>query len=255
MKPVTGTTLVAPRTGAIEIPDETAMLVNITESPFYAERTYGTYQIKGCRPGEAYVTLPVHACRGVIDMGDRGLGNKDPFKNTNQFIIHAEDIGVDLVRQWNTDIWGIGSTSFGEIAEETVRGFAGVFVADSLEPTAEELEQAMDLLARCDAALTEQAHMEWDQFHEPKTIHMGWKRAARRLGVDASWLYTVKDARSLPDCPHCGAKLLTKTATVCSVCSRDVVPAQAAPSPAPKGRGTKKRHSTPSAPQNANQAA
>jgi hypothetical protein len=242
MKPVSGVTIAAPITSALPVPDETAMLVNISESSFATERTYGTYSIRGCKASEPYVTHAIHARRGVIDMGDRPPGGRDPFKNTNQFIIHAEEIGVDLVRGWNTDIWGIGSTPFGEVAQEVVRGFAGVFVADGLEPTAEELEQATNLLSLCDKALAEQAHMEWDQFHEPKTIHMGWKRAARRLGVDAPWLYTIVDARSLPDCPHCGAKLLTKTATVCSVCTRDVVPPEGVVTASPSRKRGVTRH-------------
>jgi hypothetical protein len=221
---------VAPITGAIPIPEETAFLINITESPFWAERTYGAFRIEGCKRGEGYVKLGVHAYRGVIDMGDRGLGNRDPFKNTNQFIVHAEDAALDLVRQWNTDIWGIGSSVTGEVAEESVRGFAGVFVADGVEPTPDELEQARQLLAQCDSVLVERADSEWDQFHSPMTIHAGWKRAARRLGVDASWLYTIANKVALPNCPHCGAKLLMATATVCSVCLRDVVtPSSPAP--------------------------
>jgi hypothetical protein len=222
MKPVSGVRISTPRTGAIPIPDESALIVNISESAYYAERTFGSYRIEARKPGERFSTLIVHAVRNVVDQGDRGLGSKDPYKNTQQFITSAIDVGVDLVRGWNTDIWGIGSTPTGEVAGESVRGFAGTFVADDLVPTEEELELATQLLAASDAQLTERAHAEWDQFHSPQTIHMGWKRAANRLGVDAPWLYTIIDKRALPDCPHCGSKLLTRTATVCSVCHRDV---------------------------------
>jgi hypothetical protein len=224
-------TPVSPIQGAIPIPDETAVLVNISETEYYAERTFGNYWIAGCKPGQEFVTMDVHARRLVIDMGDRPPGKKNPYKNTQQEIAHAVDIGMDLVRQWNTDIWGIGSTPTGEVAGEEVRGFAGVFVADGVRPTEDELTLAKELLAKCDEQLTQRADAEWDQFHSPMTIHMGWKRAARRLGVDAAWLYTVANKTKLPDCPHCGSKLLTATATVCSVCHRDVHPLIAAPEP------------------------
>lgn len=244
MKPVGGVTLVAPITQAIEIPDETALLVNISESAFYGERTHGTYRIEGCKPGESYSTLVVTARRGVIDMGERPAGVRDSFKNTQQFIIHAEDIGVDLVRGWNTDLWGIGSTTTGQIAGEAVRGFAGVFVADGVVPTEQELEQARELLAASDAALAERAHAEWDQFHSPQTIHASWKRAARRLGVDAEWLYSIRNSAALPDCPHCGSKLKTMTAKVCATCHRDVVPVDASE---PKAKGGRKARSSEAA--------
>jgi hypothetical protein len=222
-------TPVSPIQGAIPVPEETAVLVNISETEYYAERTFGNYRIAGCKPGQDFVLLEVHARRIVIDRGDRPPGKKDPFKNTQQEIAHAVEIGEDLVRQWNTDIWGIGSTPTGEVAGEEVRGFAGVFVADGVRPTEDELAMAKDLLAKCDEQLTQRADSEWDQFHSPMTIHMGWKRAARRLGVDAAWLYTVANKTKLPDCPHCGSKLLTLTATVCSVCHRDVVTPSAPP--------------------------
>lgn len=237
----------------IELPEETATLVNISESPFHAERTYGTYRIEGRSPNEPYVTKVIAARRGLIDQGDnswsRQLGKSTPdLKNVQQFVIKAEDIGMDLVRQWNSDLWGIGSSITGQVMSETVRGFAGVFVADGVEPTAEELAQAHQLLAASDSALAERAHSEWDQFHNPQMIHAGWKRAARRLGVDAEWLYTISNIASLPNCAFCGSKMKTATATVCAACHRDVVAqnAQERPAESPadasraKGRGSKK---------------
>src|SRR5207253_10380702 len=85
-------------------------------------------------------------------------------------------------------------------------GFSGLFVADGQAPTAEELAQAHELLALSDSALAQRAHSDWDQFHRPDMIHAGWKRAARRLGVDADWLYTISNIASLPDCKFCGSK-------------------------------------------------
>lgn len=223
--------------GPIALPQTTATLVNISETAFAAERTYGTYRIEGCKPGEPYVAKTIVACRGVVDMGDRIAGK---LQGTRQFVIEAVDIGEDLVRQWNSDIWGIGSTATGEIENETVRGFAGVFVADGLVPTAEELATAHQILALSDQALAECAHRDWDQFHRPDMIHAGWKRSMRRLGVDAEFLYTVSNLMSLPDCPHCGSKLKTATAKVCATCHRDVVTASAAPSEPVKGNASRK---------------
>jgi hypothetical protein len=230
----------------IELPEESATLVNITDASFRGERTYGVYTICGvgrckcdptdpnrCIPGDGYVMKVIHPRRGMIDMGDnnwtaRKPGQKEPdLKNVQQFVVHAEDIASDLVREWRSDLTGIGGTVTGEVGNESVNGFTGVFLADGAEPTDEELAQARQLLAQCDQALVAEAHRDWDQFHEPKSIHDSYKRAARRLGVDAAWLYTVTDKNALPDCPHCGSKLKTASATVCATCHRDVVPANA----------------------------
>lgn len=208
----------------IALPIATATLVNITETAFSAERTYGTYRIEGCKPGQPYTTSVIAARRGIIDKGDRIPGR---LQGTEQFAIEAIAIGEDLVRTWNTDIWGIGSTATGEVANEQVRGFAGVFVADSLEPTEEELGIAREILNLSDRALADCAHRDWDQFHRPDMIHAGWKRAMRRLDLDAEFLYTISNIASLPDCPHCGSKLKTMTAKVCATCHRDIIPENA----------------------------
>lgn len=241
MKLGTGTPIYVPAQ-PIVLPVTTATLVNISETSFAAERTYGTYRIEGCKRGEPYVAKVISAARGVIDKGDRVPGK---LQGTEQFVIEATAIGEDLVRQWNSDLWGVGSTPTGEIAGEVVRGFAGVFLADGLEPTAEELAQAHQILALCDTALAEEAHKTWDQFHRPDAIHAGWKRSARRLGVDAEWLYTISNLAALPDCPHCGSKLKTATAKVCATCHRDVVPQLATP-PKSKGRPRTKARPEPS---------
>src|SRR5271165_4685896 len=203
----------------IELPEESATLVNITEASFRGERTYGVYTICGtgrckcdpsdrnrCIQGDGYLMKIVHPRRGMIDMGDnnwtaRKPGQKEPdLKNVQQFVVHAEDIASDLVREWRSELTGIGGTVTGEVDGQSISGFTGVFLADGAEPTEEELHTAKKLLADCDAMLVAQAHADWDQFHEPKSIHDSWKRAARRLGVDAPWLYSVTDKNALPDC-------------------------------------------------------
>jgi len=219
----------------IVLPTEQAAIVNIAEIPFAAERSYGSYRIEGRKAGEPYVSLVISARRGIIQRGDLTMGKAPVIE---QFPIKAEDIAVDLVRQWNSDLWGIGSTVTGVVAEEQVRGFAGVFVAEGMEPTAEELKQAKEILALSDKALFERAQSEWDQFHRPDMIHAGWKRSARRLGVDVDWLYVISNIASLPDCKFCGSKMKTATATVCATCGRDQNPV---PGPVVEVRHPKKQ--------------
>jgi hypothetical protein len=239
----------------IELPEESATLVNITTESFRGERTYGVYAICGvgrckcdptdsnrCLSGDGYIMKIVKPRRGLIDMGDNSWTKRKPgqtqpdLKNVQQFVVHAEDIASDLVREWRSELTGIGATVTGQVGNEAVNGFTGVFLADGLRPTEEELAQARQLLAACDQALVAEGHREWDQFHEPKSIHDSYKRAARRLGVDAPWLYTVVDRNILPDCQFCGSKMKTATATVCATCHRDVVPANAQERQAASGK-------------------
>lgn len=205
----------------IVLPTEQAVIVNISEVEFYAERTYGAFRIKGCKKDEPFVSLTISAARGIIHRGDLTMG-KNPV--IEQFPILAEDIAVDLVRQWNSDLWGIGSDVTGQVADEQVRGFSGVFVIDGMTPTPEELKQAREILALSDKALFERAQTEWDQFHRPDMIHAGWKRSARRLGVDVDWLYAITNMAALPECKFCGSKMKTATATVCATCHREQNP-------------------------------
>ena len=232
-----GTVATFTPTQPIALPPETALVVNISETAFAAERTFGNYRIEGCKKGQAFTTLVVAARRGVIHRGDMQMGKQ---MGVEQFVILAEDIAVDLVRQWNSDLWGIGSDVTGQVLEEVVRGFSGLFVADGQAPTAEELAQAHELLALSDSALAQRAHSDWDQFHRPDMIHASWKRAARRLGVDADWLYTISNIASLPDCKFCGSKMMTATATVCATCHREQQP-MAAPIVEPGTREPKQK--------------
>jgi len=254
----------------IELPEESATLVNITEAAFRGERTYGVYTICGvgrckcdpsdvnrCLTGEGYILKVIHPRRGMIDMGDNNWTAKKPgqtspdLKNVQQFVIKAEDIASDLVREWRSELTGIGGAVSSQVDGQSISGFTGVFLADGARPTEDELQLARRLLSECDQQLVAAAHSDWDQFHEPKSIHDSWKRAARRLGVDAPWLYSVVDKTSLPDCPSCGSKLLTSTATVCATCHRDVMPQNASERPendAPKKhRGSSKRIQTAAA--------
>lgn len=240
----------------LQIPTEVAVLVNITNiKPPVMSRTYGSFLLPACRPGrqdiweagvciqtrdchkgQEFAAVRIGAARDKIDYGE---------KRQSQFIVHAREIALDLASECNENIWGIGSTPTGEIVldvetqqTQTVRGFAGVFVADGEIPTDGELAEAHELLAASDGVLVIAGHTAWDASKKPMDIHDGWKRSARRLGVDTEWLYTV---RNLPDCPHCGSKLKSATATVCATCHRDVQPAAAAEPKANKRAAGRKK--------------
>ena len=213
--------LVSPQQEPLKLSEKTATLVHITATKIVPkDRTYGMYSIPACKKGQRYVALKIRPARGTINFGA---------KRKMDYEITAEEIALDLARECNSEIWGIGADITGEINDnEVVRGFAGVFVADGDEPSEEELEQAEALLRASDEVLVTRGHETWDQFHRPDAIHDGFKRAARRLGVDADWLYAISQA---PDCPHCGSKLKKATATVCATCGRDVA-AKAVKAPA-----------------------
>jgi hypothetical protein len=213
--------LVSPLPVPIKLSEKTATLVRITAGPkIVVDRTYGNYTIMPCKPGERFTIMKIRAARCVA-------GTKDSRK---EWEVTADEIAEDLAMDCNTYIWGIGADVTGEIITgsdddptvQIVRGFNGVFVADGEEPTEEELEKAEELLATSDQILIERGHEDWGSFKEPRSIHEGFRRAAKRMGVQADWLYRVLNT---PLCPHCGAKLLTATATVCATCHRDVVPA------------------------------
>lgn len=245
-----GTQIILPeKQQPLELSPETATLVNLTNVRLPIKMfTYGNYslpftvpglqtlrevdgQVKSwpCKPGDEWAAIKIKAARGAIDYGD---------KHRSEFEITGREIALDIARQSNGDIWGIGHDVTGEIGDETARGFAGIFLADAEKPTSDELFEMRELLKLSDAALVEEGHRTWDQFQKPDYIHEGFKRAARRTGTEAEWLYVVKDQRSLPDCPHCGSKLLKATATVCAVCHRDVIAqdmAASEPANAPEG--------------------
>lgn len=232
----TGSSLALPEPAKVlALPTETATLVNITNVKLPIKMfTYGNYTLPFCLPGlqtmreadgevrtwpceagQEWAGMKIRAARGTIDYGE---------KHRNEFVIHGREIALDLARECNSDLWGIGHSVTGELGDEQVRGFAGVFLADGERPTGDELLEMRELLRLSDAALVEEGHKTWDQFGKPDYIHEGFKRAARRIGVTADWLYTIYN---VPDCPHCGSKLKSAMATVCATCHRDVEPLDA----------------------------
>jgi hypothetical protein len=236
--------LISPVRVPLPLSEETATLVRITGGKnIIVDRTYGNFTIAACKPGQRFVAMKIRAARCTA-------GTKDSFK---EWEVKAMEVAEDLAMECNSYIWGIGSDVTGEIIEGSdddptvvsVRGFNGVFVSDFDAPSEEELLKAEELLAASDEILTTRGHETHDQFHNPLHIHEGFKRAARRLGVNAEWLYQVQNT---PSCPHCGAKLLTATATVCATCHRDVIVAVSA---TPKGKGSQKKAAGAGAPANA----
>lgn len=216
--------LVSPTPIPMKLSDKTATLVRITSGhSILVDRTYGNFTILPCKPGQRFITMKIRSARGVAGIKD----------NRKEWEITAEDIAEDLAMECNSYIWGIGSDITGEIISgsdddptvATVRGFNGIFVSDFDEPSEEELLKAEELLAASDQILVTRGHETWSQFAKPDSIHEGFKRAARRMGVKADWMFAVLNT---PLCPHCGAKLLTATASVCATCHRDVMPANAA---------------------------
>ena len=210
--------LISPIAEPMKLSEKTATLVRITGGQnIVIDRTYGNFTIPACRPGQRFVSMKIRSARCVA-------GTKDSRK---EWEVTAEESAEDLAMECNSYIWGIGSDVTGEIISgsdddptvDTVRGFNGVFVSEFDEPSEEELEMAEGLLASSDEILITRGHETHDQFHNPLHIHEGFKRAARRMGVQAEWLYRVSNN---PFCPHCASRLLSATATVCSVCHRDV---------------------------------
>jgi len=235
--------IVSPVREPMKLSEKTATLVRITQGlPFVIDRTYGNYTIRGCKPGERYVSMKIHAARGTA-------GTKESFK---EWEISAMDIAEDLAGDCNNYLWGIGSTVTGEIVAgseadptvpvttQTVRGFNGVFVSEFDEPSEQELDHAFELLRGSDEQLIAAGDKVDGQFHNPLHIHASFKAAARRQNEERDWLHTM---RNTPNCPHCGAKLLSVNATVCGTCQRDVVPQNGQERPtagavtAPQARG------------------
>lgn len=173
--------------------DEVVSLVNISTQKWPPrQRTYlGSLIIASPQAGEPYAVTPIHACRGVMDLGDH---------HKVDIPISAREIAEDLAREINGDS-GEGS-------------FHGVFVAAGPEPNEAELDEARAKLDAFHRRLVETADLEWERSHNPMFITDLERRAARELKLDKPWLY---DSKPLVECPACGERIRPGVA-ICRSC-------------------------------------
>ncbi|HLJ23652.1 MAG TPA: hypothetical protein VKT71_06050 [Candidatus Acidoferrales bacterium] len=168
-----------------------AVIANITEQHFMAQRMYGTFQIAGRSDGAAFSLTRITPRTTVMDYGD---------KRTLLLAISAREIAEDLCREINSDA---GENSF-----------LGVFVCAGDAPTVEELRAAQENLDRFYRGLVAAADREWERSHSFLFIHDLQRRAASRLGLEKEWHY---QARETLECPGCGERLKPGVA-VCKSC-------------------------------------
>ena len=168
-----------------------AVIVNLTEQSWTVHRSYSTYHVRGCAPGEAYALIPVSGVRAVMDLGD---------KRTLDVPITAREVAQDVCREINADG---GEDSF-----------FGVFVAQGEKPEDDEIVEARRRLEAFYRAMVASADREWERSHSYLFINDVQRRAARHLGLDKDWFY---QPRETADCPGCGEKVRAGVA-VCKTC-------------------------------------
>jgi hypothetical protein len=199
-----------------------AVIANITEQRYMAQRMYGTFQVAERTAGEAYALTRITPRTAVMDYGD---------KRTLPLPISAREIAEDICREINSDA--------GE------HSFLGVFVCAGDAPTAEELAGAQEQLDGFYRALVASADREWERSHSYLFIHDLQRRAAAQLGIEKEWHY---QARETEECPGCGDRVKPGVA-VCKSChailNREKALALGLVQPPPEGlpqrhRGTEK---------------
>ena len=187
---------------------DTAVIANITEQGYTAQRTYGTFQIAGYSSNQAQnraagqssgQTAGPEGCAltrvtprtAVIDYGD---------KRVLPLPISSREIAEDLCREVNSDA---GENSY-----------LGVFVCAGDGPTAEELLQARARLEEFYRQLVDTADREWERSHSFVFIHDLHRRAAAHLGLEKEWFYRTRETA---ECPGCGERV-KPTVAVCRSC-------------------------------------
>jgi len=171
--------------------NEVAVIVNITEQKYMAQRTYGTFLIPGRMDGQECVVLRVASRTAVMDYGD---------KRILPLAIPAREIAEDLCREINSDA--------GE------RSFLGVFVAAGDAPTQEELTKAQAQLEEFYQNQVASADRKWERSHSFLFINDLQRRAAAYLGLEKEWYYQVRETA---ECPGCGERVKPNVA-VCKSC-------------------------------------
>jgi hypothetical protein len=200
-----------------------AVIVNLTEQNWILHRSFGTYQVRGCKEDEAYALTRVEARTAHIDLGD---------KRTSSIYISAAELAEDLCREINSD--GGEDSNF------------GVFVAEGAIPTHDELERGHGKLAAFYRRLVAGADREWERSHSYLFINDVERRAAHYLGLEKEWFY---QARETVECPGCGEKIKPGVA-VCRTCRAILDPRKAAnlglaPANAASPRISRRRKSEP----------
>ena len=173
------------------MPNETAVIANITDQRYMASRMYGTFQIAACAEGEPSALTRITSRTAVMDYGD---------KRTLPLAITAREIAEDICREINSDA--------GE------KSFLGVFVCAGEAPTEAELRSAQEKLDDFCRALVAAADREWERSHSYLFINDLQRRAAARLGFEKEWHY---QARETEECPGCGERVKPGVA-VCKSC-------------------------------------
>ena len=170
---------------------ENAVIANVTEQRYMAQRMYGTFLIAGRGDGEPCSLTRITPRTAVMDYGD---------KRTLPLPISAREIADDICREINSDA--------GE------HSFLGVFVCAGETPTEEELRGAQEKLDEFYRGLVAAADREWERSHSFLFIHDLQRRAAARLGMEKEWYY---QARETEECPGCGDRVKPGVA-VCKSC-------------------------------------
>ncbi len=169
-----------------------AVIANITDQVYTANRTYGMFRILGRTEDEPFALTRVTGRTAVMDYGD---------KRTLPLVISAREIAEDLCREINADA--------GE------RSDLGVFVCAGETPTEGELAAARERLEEFYKGLVATADREWERSHSHLFIHDVQRRAAAQLGLQKDWYSKAPEYAG--ECPGCGERVKQGVA-VCRSC-------------------------------------
>jgi hypothetical protein len=187
------------------MPEETAVIANLTAQSWSLHRNYGAFFIpcadasRDAQTGDAATGAPpaspsltrVTPRRAVIDLGD---------KRTLDVHIAARDIAADLCREIN-----------GDAGEDS---FLGAFVCAGDAPTPAEISDARRRLDAFYRRKVAEADREWARSHSHLFLDDLQRRAARELGLEREWNYQLHETS---DCPGCGERVKPGVA-VCKSC-------------------------------------
>jgi hypothetical protein len=189
------------------------LIASIFPLPLRADRPYNGrtfYEIAAVENQNEIQTVRVQNAMENVYVGN-GKYNAQP--------VFADDIAKDVLNEFST----------GYVGQESGQG-PGVWICSGPAPNAEEIEVARGRQTAYFDFLCQQAqglHIE-GKGNQITELH---RRAARWLGYETfEWLEHMKQ-KALKECPNCFSSIDAR-ATVCPVCTRDVVvaaPQQAEP--------------------------